>query len=232
MQDLATRYALLTRLPLLQGISSTELLGWEDSLRLDPDELPASNQPLVRQGDTCSSLLCLVDGELQREHRSTDGSFAIRSRLKAPAIIEGDRLFGLMPSYEHTYRARTDVALLNFPKSMLWNHLMKNDVFRLNLLNLISTCAQKRAEALIPRWHTNAEERLRHFLGTLFPDCEGKVEICMHMKELARHIGETRLTTSRLLNKWDAEGHIALGRGHFIVHDIQTLLNNIENTTT
>ena len=34
MQDLAQRYALFTRLPLLQGIGSRELLGWEESLRL------------------------------------------------------------------------------------------------------------------------------------------------------------------------------------------------------
>ena len=47
MQDLSTRYALFTRLPLLQGISSRELLGWEEALRLDIDELPSSNLPII-----------------------------------------------------------------------------------------------------------------------------------------------------------------------------------------
>ena len=73
MQDLSTRYALFTRLPLLQGVSSRELLGWEEALRLDIDELPASCLPLIRQGDTCSTLLYLVEGTLQREFRSPDG---------------------------------------------------------------------------------------------------------------------------------------------------------------
>ena len=97
MLDLSTRYALLTRLPLLQGISSRELIGWEETLRLDIDEFPPSSMPLIRQGDTCSCMLYLVEGELLREHRSPDGIYATRSSLQAPAIIEADRIFGLLP---------------------------------------------------------------------------------------------------------------------------------------
>ena len=205
MQDLGTRYALLTRLPLLQGISSRELLGWEEALRLDIDEFPASGLPLIRQGDTCSCLLYLVEGELQREHRSADGIYAIRSMLKAPAVIEVDRLFGLTPTYEYTYRAKTEVEMLGIRKNLLGSHLMKSEVFRLNLLNTLSACSQKRAAALLPCRLDNAEERLRHFIGTLFRDCEGEVELIIHMEELARYIGERRLIVSRILNRWAGE---------------------------
>ncbi|MBR1498754.1 MAG: Crp/Fnr family transcriptional regulator [Bacteroidaceae bacterium] len=230
MQDLAKRYALFTRLPLLQGISSTELLGWEESLRLDPDELPASSLPIIRQGDTCSSLLFLTKGELLREHVSSDGTYATRSHLKTPAVIEADRLFGLTPVYEYTYRALTDVALLNIPKTLLDSHLMKSEVFRLNVLNMLSATAQKRAAALLPFRQDNAEARLRHFIRILFLGCEGEVELIIQMKELARYIGETRLTTSRLLNRWEEEGLIRLGRGHFVIHDLQTFLGGGKDT--
>lgn len=224
--ELSTRYALLTRLPLLQGISSSELLGWEEALRLDIDELPASNLPLTRQGDPCSSLLYLVEGELQRGHLSDTGIYATRSMLKAPAIIEIDRLFGLTPNYEHTYHAKTDVKMLSIRKSLLGSHLMKSEVFRLNLLNTLSACAQKRAAAILPRKLDTTEERLRHFIGTLFLECEGEVELIMHMKELADYIGETRLQVSRILNGWNEKGIIRLGRGHFTIFDIQTFLKN------
>ena len=224
MQDISTRYALFTRLPLLQGISSRELLGWEDALRLDVDELPASNLPLIRQGDTCSHLLYLVEGELQREHQSPDGTYATRSTQKAPTVIEIDRLFGLTPTYEYTYCAKTDVKMLGIRKSLIGSHLMKSEVFRLNLLNSLSAIAQKRAAALQPSQLDDAENRLRHFIGTLFRDCEGEVELLIHMKELARYIGERRLTVSRLLNKWNKEGIIRLGRGHFTIYNIQTFL--------
>ena len=223
MQNLGTRYALFTRLPLLQGISSGELLGWEENLRLDIDEFPASDLPLIRQGDNCSYLLYLVEGELQREYRSGDGIYAIRSLLKAPAVIELDRLFGLTPTYEYTYRAKTEVRMLGIRKNLVGSHLMKSEVFRLNLLNTLSAIAQKRAAALIPCQLDNAEERLRHFIGTLFRDCEGEVELIIHMEELARYIGERRLTVSQILNRWAEEGNIRLGRGHFTIYDIQTL---------
>ena len=226
MQDLGTRYALFTRLPLLQGISSVELLQWEDALRLDLDEFPASNLPLIRQGDICLHLLYLVEGELLREHQSADGIYTTRSLLKAPAVIEVDRLYGLTPTYEHTYYAKTDVKILDIRKGVIGSHLMKSEVFRLNLLNSLSAIAQKRATALLPCRLDNAEERMRHFLGTIFRDCEGEVELFIHMKELAQYIGEMRLTVSRILNRWADEGIIRLGRGHFTIYDIQSLVES------
>jgi len=218
------RYALFTRLPLLQGISSRELLGWEESLRLDIDEFPASRLPLIRQGDACSQLLYLVEGELLREHRSADGVYVARSCMKAPAIIEADRLFGLMPTYECTYRSKTEVRMLGIRKSHINSHLMKSEVFRLNLLNTLSAVAQKREDALRPQQLENAENRMKHFLSIIFRDCEGETELVIQMKDLARYVGERRITVSQILNRWDEEGSIRLGRGHFIIHDIQALL--------
>lgn len=218
------RYLLLTRLPLLQGISSTELLNWEDILRLDFDELPASKLPLIRQGDNCSQLLYLVEGELLREHRSADGLYVTRSRLKAPAVIEVDRLFGLTPTYQHTYFAGTDVKMLGIRKSLIGSHLMKSEVFRLGLLNTLSAISQKRAAALLPHQLDNAEKRLLHFLARIFPDAEGEVELVIKMTDLARYIGERRLTVSQILNRWQDEGSIRLGREHFTVFDIKALI--------
>ena len=225
MQNLSTRYALLTRLPLLQGISSTELLVWEDALRLDIDEFPASKQPLIRQGDNCSQLLYLVEGELLREHRSADSLYVTHSTLKAPSVIEVDRLFGLQPTYQYTYWAKTDVKMLGIRKSLLGSHLMRSEVFRLNLLNLLSAIAQKKVEALRPRKLSNVEERLKHFVGTLFPACEGEVEVSIKMTDLAQYIGDSRLIVSRLLNRLNREGSIRLGREHFAIKDIQAFLS-------
>lgn len=218
-------YALLTRLPLLQGISSTELLSWEEALRLDIDELPASKLPLIHQGETCTQLLWLVEGELIREHHSENGVYAIRSTLKAPAAIETDRLFGLYTTYEYTYWAHSDVRMLSIGKNLTNQHLMKSEVFRINLLNTLSAISQKKTMALIPSQLGNTEERLKHFLCTLLTGHEGKVEVFIQMKDLAHYIGRSRLNTSRLLNQWHAEGIITLGRENFIIHDIQTLRN-------
>ncbi len=216
-------YALLTRLPLLQGINSTELLHWEETLHLDIDELPASKLPLIRQDDNCSQLLYLVEGELFREHHSADGIYTTRSYLKAPAVIEVDRLFGLTPTYQYTYFAKTDVKMLGIRKAVVSNQMMKSEVFRINLLNTLSALSQKRAAALLPCQFDTAEERLKHFLSRLFPDCQGEVELEIQMKELARYIGETRLTVSQLLNRWQEKGFIRLGRGHFTIFDIKAL---------
>lgn len=232
MQDLSTRYALFTRLPLLQGISSQDLLGWEEALKLDIDEFSASRYPLIRQGENCSQLLWLAEGELEREHSSADGNYICRSTLKGPALIEVDRLFGLNPTYEYTYRAKTDIKMLSIRKTLLSSHLMKSEVFRLNLLNTLSAISQKRAIALRPCQLKTSEERLRHFLSTLFPDCEGEVELYIQMKALALYISISRLNVSRILNRWNQEGSIRLGREHFTILDIKALINKHDSPTS
>ena len=141
--------------------------------------------------------------------------------IKSPAVIEADRLFGLTPTYKNTYTAKSNIKILAIRKTFIGSHLMKNDVFRLNLLNLLSATAQKRDAALHPLQLNNPEERLRLFLERVFVDCEGEVEIYILMEDLARYIGETRLTVSRLLNHWQEEGLIRMGRGKFVIHDIQ-----------
>lgn len=221
------RYALLTRLPLFQGISSTDLLAWEEALRLDIEELPASALPLIRQGENCTQMLCIVEGELRREHLSADETYLTRSILRAPAIIEPDRLFGLTPTYNYTYYITRDIKLLNVRKSLVQSHLMKSEIFRLNMLNLLSAISQKRASALLPHASETAEERLKHFLATLFNGDEGEVELYIHMTDLAHFIGHSRLITSGILNRWDQDGSIRLGRGHFTIHDVKALVEKI-----
>ena len=44
------------------------------------------------------------------------------------------------------------------------------------------------------------------------------------MTDLARYIGERRLTVSQILNRWQDEGSIRLGREHFTVFDIKALI--------
>ena len=217
MHSLNSRYSLFMRIPLLQGISSRELLDWEEKLRLDLDDFPASDLPLIRQGDACTGLLCLLDGTLERRHSAEDGTYQTRSYLTAPAIIEADRLFGLHPKYTSSYRATTEVTLLSLRKQWINNHMMKNDVFRINLLNLLSACAQKRADALMPQPQETAEQRLRAMLHALFGNDQSKAELTIQMKTLARYIGATRLATSKILHQWDKEGLIRLGRGHFVI---------------
>lgn len=221
MPNLAKKYILLTQLPLFRGVSSTDLLNWEESLNLHMEELPASQTPFIWQGDPCGYLLFLVDGVLQREKKAEDGTYTLRSHLMAPAIIEADRLYGLSPTYEYSYRAETDIRLLAIRKAYVSNNLMKNEVFRINLLNLLSATAQKRTTALIPKQLGCAEERLQHFLASLFAESEGEAEIAIRMKDLANYIGETRLTVSQILNRWYEEGIIRMGRGKFTILDVR-----------
>ena len=72
----------------------------------------------------------------------------------------------------------------------------------------------------------------RPFVGTLFQDCEGEVELFIMMNDIARYIGDSRLIVSKLLNRLHEERSIRLGRGHFIIHDIKAFINKYNSPTS
>ena len=54
----------------------------------------------------------------------------------------------------------------------------------------------------------------------LFVDCIGQVEIAIKMTDLAIYIGETRLNTSRALNKLEEDGIIELNRSLIVIPEV------------
>ena len=62
MISLTQKYELLTKLPLLQGISGKELAHIESVIGMEVNEVPPMSRPLIRQNDPCTHLIFLTTG--------------------------------------------------------------------------------------------------------------------------------------------------------------------------
>lgn len=223
MISLTQKYELLTKLPLLQGISGKELAHIENMTGMEINEVPAMKRPLIRQNDPCTHLVFLTTGKMMREYTSHDGRFQTKSVLQAPTLLEPYNLYGLNCKFRCSYTPLENVSVITVKKTDVQQHLMKTEIFRINYFNLLSAIIHKKDMLLRPCRHLTVKEKILQFILKLFPDCESQAGIAIKMTDLAEYIDETRLNTSRALNQLEKAGLMELKRSLIVIPDIKKI---------
>lgn len=216
MISLTKKYELLTKLPLLQGLSGKELAHIESVIGMEVNEVPTMKRPLIRQNDPCTHLVFLTTGKLMRQYKSDDGLYMTRTVIQAPALLEPYNLYGLDCRFRSSYTPLQDVSIITVKKRDVMQHLMKIDIFRINYFNLLSATIHKKESLLQPQCNHTVRQKIENFLQRQFADGEEQGEIAIKMTDLAEYIGETRLNTSHALNQME-EAHIIELRRSLIV---------------
>lgn len=226
MISLTQKYELLTKLPLLQGISGKELAHIESVIGMEVNEVPPMSRPLIHQNDPCTHLIFLATGKMMRHFKSDDGLFQTKSVLQAPTILEPHNLYGLDCRFRCSYTPLQDVSIITVRKGDVMQQLMKTEIFRINYFNLLSAIIHKKEVQLQPQQNLTISQKITGLLQRLFTDCNGPVEIAIKMTDLANYIGETRLNTSRELNRLEKENLIELKRSLIVIPEIGKFKND------
>jgi CRP-like cAMP-binding protein len=217
MISLTQKYELLTKLPLLQGLSGKELAHMESVIGMEVNEVPVMKKPIICQNDPCTHLIFLTTGKMLRQYQSEDGQYITKSIIMAPTILEPQNLYGLDCRFDCSYTPLQDVSFISVKKRDVMQHLMKADIFRINYMNLLSAIIRRKNEQLRPTSNLTVKQKIINFLQRQFSDCDGQAEIFIKMTALANFIGETRLNTSRALNQLEDEKTIQLKRSLIVI---------------
>ena len=117
-------YDQLLRFSLFQGMSHADLMEVVAHTKLGFMKLQQGKH-LVKEGDSCTHLTFLTHGSLQCETLSDDGGCRVVETVKAPYIVQPDRLFGLSQRYSSSFKADSpcnfitiDRAWRSAPKSL------------------------------------------------------------------------------------------------------------------
>ncbi len=213
----------LAALPLFQGIGRSELARFSASV---PHRVVqyAKGESLAEQDRPCRQLVLPFSGTVGMRTRSDDNRFAFHERLQSPAAIQPEALYGINPRYTHTYTAQTDVRALIIPKDGINLLFSRSEVFRLNMINLLSTCVYRRGRWL---WHDlsgSTEKRIVNFIHSrsVYPAGEKILEISM--EDLGLQINEPRMNVSRALNRLQKEDLVSLKRRKIIIPALEKLI--------
>jgi len=216
-------YDQLLQFPLFQGMSRDDLSLIAGHAKLDFQKL-AQRTVICREGDVCNHLCFLLSGTVSLDTRSDDGSYSLTEQLSAPAMLQPEALFGYQQRYTHTFSALTPVALLRLDRSEVVRLSEDFLIFRINLLNHLSTKTQKLLHKPWRRCPQSLEERIVRFIAQRCIHPAGHKTLHILMTQLAAEVGDSRLDVSRALNRLQRDGLLTLHRGRIEIPQMERLL--------
>lgn len=219
-----TIYAKLLRLPFFQGIDRDELETMASKIRFDFQKYDEGAW-IARENDRCATLTLVMTGSVEAEAISADHSYSLRELIDAPCAIEPERIFGLRQHLARGYRATTPCNVLRLQKDDVLRLCAQSLVFELNVLNTISTSAQRAGSAFWRTPPTTIPRKIATFVAHRSLRPAGPKTLSIRLTDLGSAIGESRLNVSRSLHGLEAQGLVALARQTIIIHRLEQLLS-------
>ncbi|MCH5179205.1 MAG: Crp/Fnr family transcriptional regulator [Prevotellaceae bacterium] len=216
-------YDQLLQLPLFQGHSRSDLTDILSKIKVDFRSFH-EGQVIAQQDDPCRHIVFLIEGSVQLTRTSLHKDIIFAEHFHSPAVFGTDTAFGLRQNFSHTITAQDNVRTLVLSKQNLADHMFNHEVFRYNMLNLLSTRIQ-RSNSLL--WTDNEGDTLQRFAVLLkrnFIYHGGQKQITGGMVALARMLGEPRLRISQMLNALEQKGLVTLARKRIIIPHLEAIL--------
>lgn len=215
-------YDHLLQFPLFQGMSQGELMQLAGNTRLGFLKLPAGRQ-VIADGDSCDHLYLLISGTITIETQSDDHTYRMTEWISAPWLVQPEALFGLSTRHSQDVRTVSDTHFITISKDEVLRLLDDFLIFRLNLLNLLSTQSQRRSRHPWRRSPRSLEERITRFITDHVVYPAGAKTLHILMQQLAAEVGDTRLNVSRTLNAMQQKGLLTLHRGRIVIPMLEHL---------
>ncbi|MCR5680747.1 MAG: Crp/Fnr family transcriptional regulator [Prevotella sp.] len=216
-------YDHLLRFQLFQGLSRAELLQMAGNTKFGFLKMPAG-KTLEKAGNPCSRLSFLISGQLTLSTQSDDGGYCVVEQLSAPWLIQPEVLFGSQTRFTGTWQTQSECHFITLSKDEVMRLLDDFLIIRLNLLNQLSTLAQRRAHLSWRRAPQTLRERIVRFFVDHSTYPAGSKQFLILMTRLADEVGDSRLKVSHVLNQMQTEGQISLHRGRIEVPLLESLL--------
>lgn len=210
-------------LPLFQGMSRTDITNALETFK--PTRITcAKGRVIINEGDVCDSLYFVLDGSVNISTTADDHGYTLTEEITAPNIIQPENIFGLNQRFTCSVAAATNCELIGIGKHDVVMMSDKYEIFRLNLLNIICTRAQRRNR--FP-WRTKpngVRQKIVRFIEFHSLRPAGTKALNITMERLAHEIGESRLNVSKELKRMKNENLISLHRCEITIPALEKII--------
>lgn len=213
----------LSELPLLQGLAREELNRFATTV---PHQLKqyAPDDILLSAQAPCRGLWIMTSGTADMSRTANNGRFTLHELAQAPMVIQPEVLYGIAPRHTAQVCALSPCQVLFIPKEGVTQLMQHYEVFRLNMLNMLSATIYKRERQA---WHDRSggtEKRITQFLHALVSTPAGQKTLDISMQELAHQIHTPRMKVSAALAGMQAKGQLQLSRRRITVPAMEQLI--------
>ncbi len=215
-------YDKLLMIPLFTGMSKNELERIVEKTKFLFRKVE-KGQYVVRQEEICARLVFQLDGCLRVETLADDHGYTVLEEQAGCHILQPECAFGLRQRFTSSYKALTACYLISIDKNETLRLASDSLIFRLNLINILSTSLQKQRRKAWRRVPRSLEERIVRFFVDHSVHPTGRKIFKIKMERLAEEINGSRLDVSRCLNTLQCKGLVGLHRGIIDVHALEQL---------
>lgn len=217
-------YDRLLMLPLFLGMSRNDLQQVAGQTRFDFKKF-TTGDIIVKEGDACKCLYFLMSGELCVTSEADNHDFRVEEALTAPEIFQPECIFGLSQRFTHSYMAKKDCSMMCIDKKEVMKLSEQFEIFRINLLNLVSTLSQKQNRKIWKVPPKTLEERIVRFFEAHCVRPAGEKMLYIKMNRIAEELNDSRLDISRALNSMQDKQLLHLYRGRIHIPALEKLIN-------
>lgn len=218
-------YSKMLCLPLFMGMSKDDLQHALAKAKMEFGRY-AQGEKLVRSGQSCGCLLIVTHGDVECETPQTGCGYSVVETLHGPTIIQPECVFGRFQTFTRTVTAASaKVNTMMIAKADILQLAAASFVFRLNLVNYLSTSLQKCGFAL---WQQAPQTMERRIVNFLVPRCitpSGHKVFKIKMQTLADLLNTNRVEISHALDAMQDLGLVVKHRGRIEVPAMQDLVN-------
>ena len=219
-------YDKLLSLPLFQGLGHNDLTRIIESTHLS-FETAAPDTTLIQQDELCKAVLFVMDGKTESITASADRSWRVAEHLPTPQMIGLYELYGSTRTFQCSCTSLSTVHILEVDKRTIAALTGYFEVFRINVLNTLSTAI---ARQLQPMWlpaSSTLEGRIVHFLRTHVQRPAGYKRFEMSLRTIGQYLGEDYRYVSRALHALQERQLIRLERRCIEIPSIEKLIQEI-----
>ena len=215
-------YDKLAATAMFQGMTNSELMQVIGQTKFSFLRV-ATGKTIRHEGEPCTSMAFILDGKAAVTSFADDHGYSVEETAAAPMMMQPERLFGLTQRYTRTFAASTACDIMEIGKNDIMRLSDEFFIFRINLMNILSTTSQKTERRIWSATPCDTRGRLAEFFKRHCTIPTGKKTIRIKMTRLAQETGLGRLAVSKELNAMEGQGLLAFSRGIITVPDIEKL---------
>lgn len=205
-------YDKILELPLFQGLSKYELESIVGQRKFGFHKM-VEGKTVAKEGSPCHSLQFLLNGILTVITTADDHGYTLTEEMTAPNILQPEHLFGLSQRYSRTFITKSPCSILAIEKDEVVKLSKDSEIFRINLLNILSTQSQKQQRY---PWHSQSSQLDKRIIKFIERHCirpAGPKQLKIKMERLAHELNDSRLNISQALNMMESQQLVILHRG-------------------
>lgn len=222
-----TMFDTLLELPLFQGLGRGDLTRILESTRLEFETLPAGTL-LLRQDDVCDEIVFVIGGTVHAETLAADRLWSVDEALNVPTVAGLEVLYGSRRTHRHNVYADTPARILKMDKRTVGALTSYFEVFRLNVLNYLTTLIARRFQLDWLPAPESLEGRLIAFFHAHVSHPAGTKKFHIALRTLGHYLGEDHRYVSRALHRLSDKGLLRMERRTIEIPRFELLLQSMK----